>query len=112
MLTEAVISFTAFAFLWSHLYPGVRRWLIDHKGWVDFTVHGTVIYLFIGTFEGLMQAELAAILFSIALRIAGTMQVYNVGVLPALWLMLTSQRRANNVISMRERIDRRRQRSA
>jgi hypothetical protein len=66
---DALISFTAFYLLLSHLSGTTMRRLVGYKGSVDVVLHGTVICMFIGTStDGLMQAEAAAILFSIYLR--------------------------------------------
>lgn len=68
LLIEAVVSFCAFWFLFLHLPIRLKHWIIYHKGWFDVIIHGTVLVLFFGTFEGLMQAELCAILWSLYLR--------------------------------------------
>lgn len=74
MLAEAIVSFTAMFLLWGHIPAPTQRWIITHKGWFDFALHGTIIWMFFGTFEGLMQAETCAILISIALRVAAWKQ--------------------------------------
>lgn len=68
LLIEAVVSFAAFWFLFLHLPTHIKHWIVRHKGWFDVTVHGFVLIMFFGTFEGLMQAELCAILWSLYLR--------------------------------------------
>lgn len=69
ILIAALISFFAFAMLTFHLSPQARRRIAGYAGWVDLAVHGTVIFLFMGTSTlGLIQAEASAILFSLSLR--------------------------------------------
>lgn len=69
ILIAALISFFSVALLLSHLSPSMVRRLVGYCGWVDLLLHGTVIYLFMGTSTlGLIQAEASAILFSLALR--------------------------------------------
>lgn len=69
MLAEAIVSFAAMALLLSHLSNRTFRRLIGYKGYVDIMLHGSVMYLFFGTStDGLIQAEAAAILFSVWLR--------------------------------------------
>lgn len=68
LLIEAFVSFAAFWFLFLHLPQRLKHWIVYHKGWFDVTIHGFVLIMFFGTFEGLMQAELCAILWSLYLR--------------------------------------------
>lgn len=69
MLGEAIVSFAAMALLLSHLSNRTFRRLVGYKGYVDIALHGSVMFLFFGTStEGLIQAEAAAILFSVWLR--------------------------------------------
>lgn len=66
---EALVSFAAFFLLMSHMSPRAVRRLVGYKGWTDLVLHCTVLLLFFGTStEGLIQAEAAAILFSLWLR--------------------------------------------
>lgn len=66
---EALVSFAAFFLLISHMSQPMVRRLVGYKGWTDLVLHTTVIVLFMGTStEGLIQAEAAAILFSLWLR--------------------------------------------
>jgi hypothetical protein len=70
MFAEALVSFFAMQLLLSHLSNRMMRRLIGYKGYVDVVLHGSIMFLFFGTStEGLLQAEAAAILFSIWLRI-------------------------------------------
>lgn len=70
MFVEAFVSFFAMQLLLSHLSNRMMRRLIGYKGYVDVVLHGSIMFLFFGTStEGLLQAEAAAILFSIWLRI-------------------------------------------
>lgn len=65
----AFISFGSVWFLLTHLPTYWMRRIVGYKGWVDVLLHGTVIFMFFGTSTlGLIQAELAAIMFSISLR--------------------------------------------
>lgn len=69
-LTMALVSFSSFWLLLSHISPRVMRRIVGYKGWADLVLHVTVISLFLGgSTEGLLQAEAAAILFSISLRV-------------------------------------------
>jgi hypothetical protein len=68
ILIEALVTFVAFWLLLSHIPAKTMRRIVGHKGWFDVILHTTVIILFFGTFEGLMQAEAAAIMFSLFLR--------------------------------------------
>lgn len=69
ILIAALISFFSVALLLSHLSPSMVRRIVGYCGWVDLLLHGTVIYLFMGTSTlGLIQAEASAIMFSLALR--------------------------------------------
>lgn len=68
MILAAFISFFAFYMLSRHIQPQTMRRLMGYVGWVDMVLHGTVFLMFFGTFQGLMQAEAAAILFSMYLR--------------------------------------------
>lgn len=66
---EALVSFFAFFLVVSHMSPRMVRRLVGYKGWTDLCLHSLVILLFFGTStEGLIQAEAAAILFSLWLR--------------------------------------------
>lgn len=69
VIGAALITFFGFALLSTHLgRTGMMR-LAGYSGWMDLIVHGTVITLFLGTSTlGLMQAELSAIMFTVALR--------------------------------------------
>lgn len=70
ILIGALVSFASVWFLLTHLPSRWMRRLVGYKGWIDLVLHGTVILLFFGTSTlGLLQAELAAILFSISLRV-------------------------------------------
>lgn len=65
----ALITFFALMLLTWHMRPGTKRKVAGYALPVDLLVHGTVIYLFFGTSTlGLMQAELSAIFFTVALR--------------------------------------------
>lgn len=67
---EAFVSFAAFVLLMSHMSPRMMRRIVGYKGVADCILHGSVLWLFLGTStEGLMQAEAAAIMFSVFLRL-------------------------------------------
>ena len=69
MIAEAVVSFTSFHLLLTHVGRPTMRKLVGYKGWVDVTLHSTILYMFFATSTGgLLQAELAGILFSLYLR--------------------------------------------
>lgn len=69
VLAAALITFFGFGLLCTHLRPHWLRRIAGYAMWFDIIVHCTVIYLFMGTSTlGLMQAELSAIMFTVALR--------------------------------------------
>lgn len=68
-LIAALISFFSAWLLLGHVSPAMRRRIVGYAGWADLIVHGTVIVMFMGTSTlGLLQAEAAAILWSLWLR--------------------------------------------
>lgn len=70
LFAEALVSFAAFFLLLSHLSSRSMRRLVGYKGLADLVLHGAVLFLFFGTStEGLIQAEAAAVLFSVYLRV-------------------------------------------
>lgn len=69
LFAEALVSFAAVYLLLSHLQPRGTRRLVGYKGYVDVVLHTSVMALFFNTStEGLIQAEAAAIMFSLWLR--------------------------------------------
>ncbi len=67
---EALVSFAAFFLLLTHISSRAMRRLVGYKGWADVVMHGSVLAVFLGTStEGLIQAEAAAVLFSVYLRV-------------------------------------------
>jgi hypothetical protein len=66
----ALISFLGLSLLVTHLgHRGVRR-IVGYAGWVDLTLHVSVIWLFMGTSTlGLLQAEACAIMVTLSLRL-------------------------------------------
>lgn len=69
MFVAAFVTFCSFMLLMSHMNPRTLRRLVGYKGKVDVVLHATVIFMFIGTStDGLLQAEAAAIMFSLFLR--------------------------------------------
>lgn len=70
ILIDAFVSFFAMYLLISHLSNRGLRILVGHKAMVDIVLHVSVLYMFFSTStEGLLQAEAAAIMFSIWLRV-------------------------------------------
>ena len=69
LVSAAIISFVGFMLIIHHIPKQFFRRLVGYKGWVDVILHGSIIWMFLGTSTlGLMQAELAGILFSLYLR--------------------------------------------
>ncbi|OYV62956.1 MAG: hypothetical protein B7X03_03615 [Parcubacteria group bacterium 21-58-10] len=65
----AFISFVSFMVLMMHMPGHMIRKLVGQMWIPDILMHGTVLYLFFGTSTmGLIQAEAAAIMFSLWLR--------------------------------------------
>jgi len=70
MILAAFVSFCGLLLVLHHMSRRNMRRLVGYKGVVDILVHGTVIALFIGTSTyGLIQAEAAALMFSIYVRV-------------------------------------------
>lgn len=69
VIGAALISFFGIVLLSWHLSRSTMQRIVGYAGYIDVLLHGSVIYLFIGTSTlGLMQAELSAIFFTLALR--------------------------------------------
>lgn len=69
ILGAALISFVGMVMLMKHIPKTTFRRMVGYKGLIDVVLHGTIIWMFIGTSTmGLMQAELCGIMFSIYLR--------------------------------------------
>lgn len=70
ILGSALISFLSFAFLLSYLDPQTRRRMAgQYRMHIDILVHGTILWIFLGTStHGLIQAEAAGLCFSLYLR--------------------------------------------
>lgn len=69
MILAAFVSFISFWLVLSHLPAHWLRRLVGYAGWVDLLLHGTILWLFLGTSTmGLLQAEAAGICFSLYLR--------------------------------------------
>lgn len=65
----ALVSFFGLFLLSWHLQRSTMQRIAGYAMWVDLLLHGSIIYMFMGTSTlGLMQAELSAIFFTIALR--------------------------------------------
>jgi hypothetical protein len=69
MLASALVTFVSLWLLIQHIPAQRMRRVVGYMGWFDLILHGTIIYLFIGTFSGLMQAEAAGIMISLYLRL-------------------------------------------
>jgi len=69
MFAAAFISFFGITLLFSHLGKKWFRRAVGYKGILDLFLHGTILYMFMGTSTmGLLQAEAAGIMFSLFLR--------------------------------------------
>lgn len=69
LLAEALVSFAAFFLLLNHLSSRTLRRMVGKIGVTDCILHGSVLFLFFNTStEGLIQAEAAAVMFSVYLR--------------------------------------------
>jgi hypothetical protein len=69
VIGAALISFFGIVLLSWHLSRSTMQRVVGYAGFIDVTLHGSVIFLFIGTSTlGLMQAELSAIFFTLSLR--------------------------------------------
>lgn len=69
MILAAFVSFISFLLVLHHLPPKYFRRLVGYVGWADLILHGTILFMFLGTSTlGLLQAEAAGILFSLYLR--------------------------------------------
>lgn len=69
VLGAAIISFFGFTLIAWHLKRSQLQKLAGFALWIDITLHVGVLAMFIGTSTlGLLQAELSAIMFSLALR--------------------------------------------
>ena len=70
VMLAAFVSFTAFVLLLNHLSAHWMRRLVGYKGYFDLMLHGSILWIFLGTSTlGLLQAEAAGICFSIYLRL-------------------------------------------
>lgn len=71
VIGSALISFFGITLLFTHIGKHWFRRMLGYKGIVDVLLHGTILWMFLGhSTEGLIQAELCAILFSLFLRAA------------------------------------------
>lgn len=69
IIFAAMISFISILLLSKHLRPAGMRRLVGYAGWVDLTMHGGILWMFLGTSTlGLLQAEAAGIMISLYLR--------------------------------------------
>lgn len=69
-LIAALITFASLGMLCTHMQgPTIRRCL-GYAMWIDIALHGTILWMFLGTSTlGLLQAEAAGIMFSVSLRV-------------------------------------------
>lgn len=63
------ITFLSFWIVLHFMPPRVVRRIMGTRPWLDILLHGGVIVLFIGAPTMLIQAELSAIMFSLAITI-------------------------------------------
>lgn len=65
------LMFCSFAFIMLHVNVRSLRKILGYPFFIDILLHGTVFYLVLttGTISGLLEAEIAAIIGSISLRI-------------------------------------------
>ncbi len=69
-ILAALITFGSMALLCSHFSPRSMRRLMGYAMVLDFLIHGTISWVFLGTSTlGLLQAEAAGILFSLSFRV-------------------------------------------
>ena len=68
-LIAALITVTAIILLLTNLGAHWVRRVVGYAGWTDVVVHGTILWMFLGTSTlGLLQAEAAGLMFSFWLR--------------------------------------------
>lgn len=69
-LIAAFITFGSFALFCTHFSPTFVRRAMGYAIWIDLLMHGTILWMFLGTSTmGLLQAEAAGILFSLSFRV-------------------------------------------
>ncbi len=69
VFAAAIITFLAFVLLSTHLTRISMRKLVGYALPIDIIVHASVLIMFMGgSTLGLLQAELSAIFFSLAIR--------------------------------------------
>lgn len=69
MIIAAFVSFITFWFLLKHIPPSIMRKMVGRLWTIDVPLHVGILWMFMGTsYEGLIQAEAAGIMFSIYLR--------------------------------------------
>lgn len=69
IIGAALITFFAMFCITWHLSRTTCQRIAGYALFVDLLIHGSVLYVFLGTSTlGLMQAELSAIFFTLALR--------------------------------------------
>lgn len=77
MFLAAFVSFVSFWVVLHQLPPSLVRKLVGYKTFMNVLLHGSVLWMFIGTStEGLLQAEAAAIMFSIWVEAYRRLQGY------------------------------------
>lgn len=69
MIVAAFVTFTVFLLLLHNLSAQTVRRMFGYAVIIDLVMHGTILYMFIGTSTmGLLQAEAAGILMSLYIR--------------------------------------------
>lgn len=69
VLAAALITYFSIFLMTRHLSPLQLRRMAGYAGWFDLLLHGTILYVFMGTSTlGLLQAELSGLMISISLR--------------------------------------------
>lgn len=77
IIGAAIITFFAMGLMTMHMSRSTLQRMAGYALWCDLLVHGTVLYVFFGTSTlGLLQAELSAIFFTLALRAYRYMRGY------------------------------------
>lgn len=69
IVIAAFITFLSFWIVLHFMKPKIVRRIMGTRPWLDLILHGGVIILFLGAPTMLIQAELSAILFSLAITI-------------------------------------------
>jgi len=69
VLAAGLITYLSIFLLTRHLSSLQLRRIAGYAGWCDLLLHGTILYIFMGTSTlGLLQAELSGLMISVTLR--------------------------------------------